>query len=38
MLGIKDYNSFVSAGGAVSNICNHVGGPLGEGRLDGDRQ
>ena len=22
--------------GAVSNICNHVGGPLGEGRLDGD--
>ena len=22
--------------GAVSNICNHAGGPLGEGRLDGD--
>jgi len=22
--------------GAVSNACNHVGGPLGEGRLDGD--
>jgi nitrite reductase/ring-hydroxylating ferredoxin subunit/multimeric flavodoxin WrbA len=22
--------------GAVSNSCNHVGGPLGEGRLDGD--
>ena len=22
--------------GAVSNICNHVGGPLGEGRVDGD--
>jgi nitrite reductase/ring-hydroxylating ferredoxin subunit/multimeric flavodoxin WrbA len=22
--------------GAVSNICNHVGGPLGEGRLDGE--
>src|SRR6476469_5660427 len=22
--------------GAVSNTCNHVGGPLGEGRLDGD--
>ena len=22
--------------GAVSNICNHVGGPLGEGKLDGD--
>ena len=22
--------------GAVSNICNHVGGPLGQGRLDGD--
>jgi multimeric flavodoxin WrbA/nitrite reductase/ring-hydroxylating ferredoxin subunit len=22
--------------GAVSNICNHVGGPLGEGHLDGD--
>lgn len=22
--------------GAVSGICNHVGGPLGEGRLDGD--
>lgn len=22
--------------GAVSNVCNHVGGPLGEGRLDGD--
>src|SRR6516225_8592017 len=22
--------------GAVSNICNHVGGPLGEGRLDDD--
>jgi len=22
--------------GAVSNICNHVGGPLGDGRLDGD--
>ncbi|MGH6811025.1 MAG: Rieske (2Fe-2S) protein [Methylocella sp.] len=21
--------------GAVSNICNHAGGPLGEGRLDG---
>ena len=22
--------------GAVSNACNHIGGPLGEGRLDGD--
>ena len=22
--------------GAVSHVCNHVGGPLGEGRLDGD--
>ena len=22
--------------GAISNACNHVGGPLGEGRLDGD--
>ncbi len=22
--------------GAISNNCNHVGGPLGEGRLDGD--
>jgi nitrite reductase/ring-hydroxylating ferredoxin subunit len=22
--------------GALSNACNHVGGPLGEGRLDGD--
>lgn len=22
--------------GVVSNICNHVGGPLGDGRLDGD--
>ena len=22
--------------GAVSNLCNHVGGPLGEGTLDGD--
>src|SRR6185369_1939254 len=22
--------------GAVSNACNHVGGPLGKGRLDGD--
>ena len=22
--------------GAVSNVCNHVGGPLGEGRLEGD--
>ncbi|PIY89792.1 MAG: (2Fe-2S)-binding protein [Nitrosopumilales archaeon CG_4_10_14_0_8_um_filter_34_8] len=22
--------------GAISNICNHVGGPLGQGRLDGD--
>ena len=22
--------------GAISNVCNHVGGPLGEGRLDGD--
>ena len=22
--------------GAISNICNHVGGPLGEGRLDGE--
>ena len=22
--------------GAVSNTCNHVGGPLGEGRIDGD--
>src|SRR5262249_18554496 len=22
--------------GAGSNVCNHVGGPLGEGRLDGD--
>src|SRR5882757_8633420 len=22
--------------GAVSNACNHVGGPLGEGRLDGE--
>jgi nitrite reductase/ring-hydroxylating ferredoxin subunit len=22
--------------GAVSNICNHAGGPLGESRLDGD--
>jgi nitrite reductase/ring-hydroxylating ferredoxin subunit/multimeric flavodoxin WrbA len=22
--------------GAISNICNHVGGPLGDGRLDGD--
>jgi nitrite reductase/ring-hydroxylating ferredoxin subunit/multimeric flavodoxin WrbA len=22
--------------GAVSNTCNHIGGPLGEGRLDGD--
>ena len=22
--------------GAISGVCNHVGGPLGEGRLDGD--
>jgi nitrite reductase/ring-hydroxylating ferredoxin subunit/multimeric flavodoxin WrbA len=22
--------------GVISNVCNHVGGPLGEGRLDGD--
>jgi nitrite reductase/ring-hydroxylating ferredoxin subunit len=22
--------------GAVANACNHVGGPLGDGRLDGD--
>ena len=22
--------------GAISNVCNHAGGPLGEGRLDGD--
>mgnify|MGYP003466572989 CR=1 FL=1 len=22
--------------GAVSGVCNHAGGPLGEGRLDGD--
>ena len=22
--------------GVVSNVCNHVGGPLGEGRLEGD--
>ena len=22
--------------GAISNVCNHVGGPLGDGRLDGD--
>lgn len=22
--------------GAISNVCNHVGGPLGKGRLDGD--
>jgi nitrite reductase/ring-hydroxylating ferredoxin subunit len=22
--------------GVVANACNHVGGPLGEGRLDGD--
>jgi len=22
--------------GAISNVCNHVGGPLGRGRLDGD--
>src|SRR5215470_12772097 len=22
--------------GAISNSCNHVGGPLGDGRLDGD--
>jgi nitrite reductase/ring-hydroxylating ferredoxin subunit/multimeric flavodoxin WrbA len=22
--------------GAISNVCNHVGGPLGQGRLDGD--
>lgn len=22
--------------GVVSNTCNHVGGPLGDGRLDGD--
>src|SRR5262245_16148888 len=22
--------------GAISNACNHVGGPLGDGRLDGD--
>ena len=22
--------------GTVSNTCNHVGGPLGEGRLDGE--
>jgi nitrite reductase/ring-hydroxylating ferredoxin subunit/multimeric flavodoxin WrbA len=22
--------------GAISNVCNHVGGPLGNGRLDGD--
>src|SRR5262245_59339921 len=22
--------------GIVSNVCNHAGGPLGEGRLDGD--
>ncbi|MGH6675333.1 MAG: Rieske (2Fe-2S) protein, partial [Xanthobacteraceae bacterium] len=22
--------------GVVSGVCNHVGGPLGEGRLDGD--
>ena len=22
--------------GAISNVCNHVGGPLGEGRLDGE--
>ena len=25
-----------SAFGVVSGVCNHVGGPLGEGRLDGD--
>ena len=30
-LSLKDGNF-----GAVSNTCNHVGGPLGEGRLDGD--
>ncbi len=29
--------SFVDgAFGVVSNVCNHAGGPLGEGRLDGD--
>ena len=22
--------------GVVSNVCNHAGGPLGDGRLDGD--
>src|SRR5271165_5140259 len=22
--------------GAISNVCNHAGGPLGDGRLDGD--
>ena len=22
--------------GAISGVCNHAGGPLGEGRLDGD--
>ena len=22
--------------GAISGVCNHVGGPLGEGKLDGD--
>src|SRR5262245_58346784 len=22
--------------GAISNVCNHVGGPLGQGKLDGD--
>src|SRR6201987_6393540 len=30
-ISLKDGQS-----GAVSNTCTHVGGPLGEGRLDGD--
>ena len=36
--GKRDYAISCKDGkfGAVANACNHVGGPLGEGRLDGD--
>jgi multimeric flavodoxin WrbA/nitrite reductase/ring-hydroxylating ferredoxin subunit len=37
-VGKRDYAISCKDGkfGAVANACNHVGGPLGEGRLDGD--
>jgi nitrite reductase/ring-hydroxylating ferredoxin subunit/multimeric flavodoxin WrbA len=37
-VGQRDYAISCKDGqfGAVSNACNHVGGPLGDGRLDGD--